>query len=326
MMSLRVLAIQLKRIGDVIQTVPAVSVLREVRPDAEVTILVECGSAGLIPMIPGVRGFARGTPGFWEWLRSSYDVCLDFSGTDRSALYAALSRAGRRITFQRFRKRWAQRLTCNVFVESSVRERHTADHFVDLLSGMGVHGQSSPLRLDVPPLSREIARLLPEAPYAVIHAGAARAEKFWPPERWAAVARTLFERFRLEVVLTGSRSAAEQSHIQEIRRSLSSVPAWDLSGATTLPELAGVIRGAAIFCGVDTAAMHLADAVGTPCVALFGPTNPFHWAPRQSRSVVLRAGVSAPFLPCQKGVPLDALPAEEVIASAASLLTQKAPA
>lgn len=317
----RVLVIQLKRIGDLILTTPALSVLREECPAAEVTVLAGGSCAGLLPMIPATRAFALGEPGFWSWVRSRYDCCLDFTGTDRSALFSILSRAPLRATFKRFGKKFRHRIASNIFVDSSVRERHTADHYTDLLQALQIRREGVPLWIEAPPLTPKVADRLPAGRYLVLHAGTARPEKYWLAPRWAEVARALAARFGLGIVLTGSQDPHEQSHIREILGHLAPVPCLDLSGATSLAELAAIIRGAALFCGVDTAAMHLADAAGVPLVALFGPTNPFHWRPRCARSIVLRAGVTPPFYPGQQGAPLDAIPVEDVVAAGISLLS-----
>jgi ADP-heptose:LPS heptosyltransferase len=121
----------------------------------------------------------------------------------------------------------------------------------------------------------------------------------------------LQERHRLSIVLTASMDAAEQQHLTKIKKSFSG-PCIDLSGKTNLLQLAGVIRRASLFCGVDTAAMHLADAMKTPTIALFGPTNPFHWRPRHTGSIVLRADTDEPFSPAQSGGPMEHLSADSV--------------
>ena len=91
-------------------------------------------------------------------------------------------------------------------------------------------------------------------------------------------------------------------------------------GETDLPGLAAVIKGARLLCGVDTAAMHLADAMKTPSLVLFGPTNPSRWRPRHARSEVLRARTRPPFTPQQKGGPMEQISVASVVEGVKRLL------
>jgi len=318
----KILVLQLKRIGDLILTTPTLALLRATFPDAEITLLTEKSCAGILPVIPGVRALVRGQEGFWGAAMSGYDVCLDFTGTDRSALFTTLSRAKIRATYARFGKKFPHRLAYTHFVDSSVRACHTADHYTDLLEVLGIQCHDAPLKLDLPQSAIQSAlAITPQSTYAVIHAGTARPEKYWLPERWAEVATFLAKTHAMQIVLTGSTDPAEISHLVAIRKALpDDVIVHDLSGKTGLPELAAVIQGAAIFCGVDTAAMHLADAVSTPTIALFGPTNPYHWRPRHTRSAVIRSQTTAPFTPEQKGGRMSEISRQQVLAAISDIL------
>lgn len=324
---MRILLLQLKRIGDLILTTPAIQALREARPGVRLTLVVDSSCASLVEALAvdecwihhktaGWGALVGRGPNAWTTTRLPAfrgDYCLDFTGTDRSALLAWASGCRHRVTYARFHKKFLRRRIFSEFVESSVRDSHTADHATDLLRPLGVDAENVPLALHLPGTARATAQtLLPEAgPYAVVHPGTARVEKYWNPEGWAEVIRFLRTEGGFIPVLTGSREPAEQTHLAAIQAALPT-PCPDLSGRTSLLELAAVIERAGIFCGVDTAAMHLADAVKTPAVALFGPTNPFHWRPRHTRSVVLRANTREPFSPGQKGGPMEQISPETV--------------
>ena len=170
-----------------------------------------------------------------------------------------------------------------------------------------------------PPGEGRCARAAGRVRTACVHAGTARPEKYWRPERWADVIDFLHDEFGLISVLTGSRDPGEREHLAKIKSALRCKHV-DLSGMTGLLELAGVIKGAKLLCGVDTAAVHLADAMNTPSLALFGPTNPYHWRPRIAKSVILRARTRAPFTPQQEGGPMEDIPAGAVIESLKELL------
>ena len=335
---MKILLIQLKRIGDLILTTPAVRCLREEFPSARLMLVVDSSCAGLLDSVAvderwiyrkggGLRGLVGRGSNAWlgrGLLISGADWSLDFSGTDRSTYLSTLSLAKRRVTFERFRRKPLRKYLYTDFVTSSVSERHTADHYTDLLRPLGVQRENVSLDLRLPAKSLARAGVLladagvPEA-YVVVHAGTARPEKYWRPERWADVIDFLHDEFGLISVLTGSRDSGEREHLAKIKSALRCKHV-DLSGMTGLLELAGVIKGAKLLCGVDTAAVHLADAMNTPSLALFGPTNPYHWRPRHAKSVILRARIRAPFTPQQKGGPMEDIPVGAVIESLKELL------
>ena len=323
---MRILVLQLKRIGDLILTTPALSLLEERFPGSEIRVLTSRGCAGIAPALPASSVIANGSPGFWKSaIAGGYDACLDFTGTDRSALLAALSRAPRRIAYARFKKRWPRHLAWNEFVDSPVKDRHTAEHHTDLLAPLGAKETDRPLDLRVPGESVGRARQLLENtgvsdPYAVLHPGTARPEKYWLADRWASVANTLI-RLGIRPVLTGSTDPGETAHIRQIRAACPD--AIDLAGKTNLLELAATIAGARVFCGVDTAAMHLADAMRVPTLALFGPTNPFHWMPRHTRHIVLRSRTEEPFSFSQKGGAMDAISSRQAIEALQQILSSQ---
>ncbi|CAN5695330.1 lipopolysaccharide heptosyltransferase II [soil metagenome] len=333
---MKILILQLKRIGDLILTTPAMRALREAYPSAKITLLADASCRSLLETMPVdewlVNEKTKGLlPSVVDKDRKDqslsqlgFDWCLDFTGSDRSTWFTFASNAPNRATFARFGKKMLKRMAYSQFVDSSVRHRHTADHYTDLLKALEIEREGVPLDLRVPDGANDaVVRLLAEEkvprPFAVIHAGTARPEKYWLPERWAEVAEYLHNKHHLGIVLTGSKDAAEQEHLAKIRAVIK-VPVSDLSARTNLTALAALIAKATIFCGVDTAAMHLADAVGTPTLALFGITNPFHWRPRQTRSIVLRADTVEPFVPGQKGGPMADIPTDVVIAGMKTLL------
>ncbi len=107
---MRILVLQLKRIGDLILTTPALWALRQNLPKANIVLAIEAGSRELLPAIDYVDDILvheRHGQNASTWLHlllRPYDLCLDFTGTDRSALFAVLSKASRRVTFE-----WVQR-------------------------------------------------------------------------------------------------------------------------------------------------------------------------------------------------------------------------
>jgi ADP-heptose:LPS heptosyltransferase len=127
-------------------------------------------------------------------------------------------------------------------------------------------------------------------------------------------------------VLTGGRSAVEQSQIAAIKKAARSKP-LDFSGKTTLLTLAALVRRARLLVTVDSAPMHFAAAWNTPQVVLFGPTNPFHWHPRSENAIVLLGETDGPltdFSPKQRAVSMNQISTKAVIDAMEALLSAPA--
>jgi predicted lipopolysaccharide heptosyltransferase III len=338
-----ILLIQLKRIGDLILTTPAIAAVRKTFPDSKVTLVVSDGCAPLLPAIVGVdrilimRRNLSDLSGFSAVLRQKFDYCIDFTRNDRSALLALLSRAKMRVVSYRVKRRAPIRGRCyNEFVMHRMRDMHTIDYNLSLVERMGVRDGSPALRLNLSPDAQEKARaLLQQAkvnrPYVVFHPGSARLEKFWQADRWAEVITHAITRWPVDAVLTGGTWRVEKSHVAEIEAKLprrvegsNAGSVIDLSGKMDLLTLAAMVADAKLLVTVDSAPMHLAAALGTPQVVLFGPTNPFHWRPRQSPAVILQGESPGPlleFAPKQARLPMKLISTKTVIDAMDALLS-----
>jgi predicted lipopolysaccharide heptosyltransferase III len=331
---LNVLLIQLKRIGDLVLTVPAIAALRKNFPTAKISLVAAHGSRELLPAIPGLdqtfvaRGRISDAAQFFAVAKAKFDYCLDFSRTDRSAFLTVLSGAKRRITYDTVRREPLRQLSYNEFVPSQVRFVHTIDHHLALLAPLGVHEVAREIHLELTTVAKAKATtLIAEKKlgerFVILHPGSAREEKFWIARRWAELADQISNTRGLRCVLTGGKSRMEQEHIAQIKAHLQ-VPVVDLSGKLDLLSLAALLQRARLLVTIDSAPMHLAGALGTPQVALFGPTNPFHWRPRTTPALILRAGYPAPmadFLPKQPPHAMKEISTEQVIDAMQTLLS-----
>ncbi len=337
---MRILALQLKRIGDLVLTTPALHALKSA--GAHVTLVTMDGTAALSPMLAGtvdatlVYRSSGGNITLWKQLwRDGFDACVDFTGRDRSALMTLASRAGTRtIARPSLRKgRW-RRLCYNAVADAPVRSRHTVDHYLDHLAPLR---PLLPLALPDDPSAGPILRLPPGAithaaqilavhgigadeEFFVVHPGSARREKYWLPARWAEVIAFCQGTLHRRCVLTGgSGDPTENEYLARLRSALREhgQSCVDLAGQLDLATLTAVLARAAWFLGVDSGPMHLAAAWRRPQIVLFGPTNPFHWRPRHPGCLVLQAGHGdAPvreFAERSPGGPLDLISTRAVI-------------
>jgi predicted lipopolysaccharide heptosyltransferase III len=335
-----ILLLQLKRIGDLILTTPAIAALRESFPSAQVTIIVSSECADLLPAISNVdrilmaRRNLRDLALFFTVASRRFDYCIDFTRNDRSAFLAFSSGARRRIVSYRVRDQSKTRACVYTdFVSARMRDMHTIDYNLALLEPLGGPGASRAPHLPLPQTAREKADELRRdwkisKSYVILHPGSARQEKLWEAERWAEVIERFGRNSGVDLVLTSGASRHEQAHIAAIKNKTQQ-QIIDLSGKTDLLTLAALIRQAQLLVTVDSAPMHLAAATRTPQVALFGPTNPFHWRPRESPALILQGKSAAPlteFSPVQPRFPMSQISTEAVIGAMDVLLSRHAAA
>jgi ADP-heptose:LPS heptosyltransferase len=324
----RILALQLKRIGDVILTAPALGSLRERFADAHITLAVSEESAPLVPLIDAVndhivlRGRKTHARAWLALPLRGFDLCVDFTGNDRSAFATFFSRAAQRVTFAAAGKGRLRSFPYTQLVRSSARENHTIDHYAALARACGA--ETCPeliLRL------RGAAHVPAEKPFVIVHPGSARPEKFWLADRWAALIDHIQNVHRLECRITGGRSAAERAHIAMIEAAAQH-PLTNTAGMLDLTEFAALVAQARACISCDTAAVHLAAAFQRPQLVLFGPTNPFHWRPLHNHALVLSAAhPESPlqtFDPRMRGGPMSAISTDAVIRATDALLTATA--
>jgi len=278
----RVLIVKLSAIGDVLHALPTAVALRQALPEAEIAWAVEGRARELLdghPAIDRVISLPR------RWLKSpgevlrvrrqlqqlDADVTIDAQGLLKSGVLSWLSGAGMRIGYAAPEAREGSAWFSTHRVSSTAA--HVVDRHLELLTPLGISDDTP--RFDIP--RPEEARrnvdawwkslALPDTP-AVINPGAGWSSKLWPTERFAAVARQLGRRHGLvSLVVWGGpseREAAEQIVSASAGEAVLAPP-------TTLQELAEVARRSRVFLSSDTGPLHLAVAVGTPCVGLFGP-------------------------------------------------------
>jgi ADP-heptose:LPS heptosyltransferase len=329
-----ILLLQLKRLGDLILSTAAFSALRKLFPEARITLLIDDYSRELLPAISSVDEVwtydRKNSLNLWARLiPREFDLCLDFTGNDRSALIAFLSKASRRIGFTFLAKRAIRSWVYTDLVPSPVRERHTVDHYLDLVRSLGKLEPEPAPWLSIPPSVLTSAHLLRkelsmQEHYFVVHPGTARPEKYWPAERWCVVIKYVWEALKIPCLLTGGNNPQELKHVRDIQNALgASFQSFSLAGRIDFLMTTAMISQTQLFLGVDTAAAHVAALFQRPALVLFGPTNPFHWSPRHRSGRVVRAGFGYPYeanQPREQGHPMSELSTETVIHAMEDLL------
>ncbi len=304
MVPMRILVVRLSSLGDVVHAVPAVAGLRRTFPEARIDWLVDDRYGELVDLVeavdrrigvPRTRGLAR-LPRLVRGLREArYDVALDLQGLLKSALLARSAGARRLIGLEpaHLRERpagWLYSETPRLGDPVHVIERNLA-----LVAGLGVRAR--PVEFPLADRSSAVVREARDAlgadrarPFALINPNAAWASKRWPPARFGALARGLASTRGLRSVVLwgpGERALAERV-VDAAAGAAAPAP------ATTVGRLVALARAAAVVVSGDTGPLHVAAAVGTPTVGIYGPSDPRRNGPWSPGDVVV-----SPRQPCR---------------------------
>jgi len=301
----RALVTKLRHHGDVLLASPVFSALARAAPHVEIDALVYAETAPMLANHPAIarihtidrdwkkRGIATQLAGEWRLLRAlrarRYDLLVHLTEHPRGLTLAQWLRPRYAVTRERNDGGWAWRRRFTHFYRLPKRTpRHAVEANLDALRRIGVQPEPADRRLVLVPDRAAHARaeaLLAEhglAPGAFVHAhpGSRWFFKCWP----AASTAALYDRIAggHAIVVTGAPDPRERELVAAILGRVA--PATrarivDLTGRLTLPELAALTARARAFVGVDSAPMHIAAAMGTPTLALFGPSGEQEWGP-----------------------------------------------
>lgn len=301
----RFLLVRLSSIGDIVHALPAAAALAESFPGAELHWVLEKRFAVLLRGNPHVRrlieldtlGWRKNLlalttlgdllVGLADLRRFAYDAALDFQGLYKSALLARLSRARERIGFA---DPWLREPAAAVFYTDHVAPRgreHVIEMNLALAERLGARARQWQFPLprsddDDAYVERELARREVES-FILLNPGGGWMSKRWAPENYAELIRRLARRVKHSFILTGSPE--EEVMNRRILEVSATARAHYLP--TTLVQSLSLTRRARLFVGGDTGPLHLAAAVGTPIVAIYGPTSPARNGPFSKDDIVL---------------------------------------
>ncbi|QDX81589.1 putative lipopolysaccharide heptosyltransferase III [Denitratisoma sp. DHT3] len=347
----RALVIKLRHHGDVLLSSPVLSVLKAAAPGCEVDALVYADTAPMLAGHPALSALhvidrawkrlgplaqARAELGLLRALRArNYDLVIHLTEHRRGAWLARLlgpcwSVAPR----QKGRGRFWRGSFSHFYSQPGNALRHTVERNLDALRVLGLHPEPAARRLTMVPGAEAGARvdaLLRDAGLAAggfihLHPASRWLFKCWPAESMAALADALHQRGHA-LVLSAAPDPRERELVAAIR-ARSQAPLVDFSGQLSLRELAALTARARLFVGVDSAPMHIAAAVGTPAVALFGPSGDKEWGPWMTPHRVVASALH-PCRPCgldgcgggKVSDCLVTLPVARVLAACEELLT-----
>jgi heptosyltransferase-3 len=332
-----ILIIKLRYIGDVLLATPTMRAIKAAWSDVRVTMMVNRGTEDVLSGNPDVDEIVVLDKGSlaaqWRLIvglrRRGFDTVIDLTDGDRSAFLSWISGAPVRIGFND-EHRWRGRCYTQV-VHPAPGVQHRIDRDLEALKPMSIQTGSKDPQLWLTPEEENSAdQLLDQLgvqrsqSIVILQPGARYWFKAWPPERFAELADHLTSQYGSQVLIGGSYQDIDLA--QQIQQMAKSSPVI-MAGRTTIKQFAAIAKKSALFVGSDSGAMHIAAAVGTPMVALFGPSNPDEWGPRGGEVEVIYKGLDCRicFHPtCLRGEQncMQLITIDEVLMAAARLMGQ----
>jgi len=302
----RILICRLSAIGDCVHTIPLAVKAKELWPNCKLTWIVDCVALQLLQPHPAVdevikieRHWVKNAR-LWKTLRRelqerNFDLTLDPQGLIKSGMLAWLSGARIRIGFDYSHGRELAPILANRRVTRT--QRHMVDTYLELLSPWSpTSAGQAEFQMPIYAATENVPAILLASgfdllePFACMTPGAGWATKLWPVDRFAAVASYLQAKHNLRSLVLWAGDSEKAMADQIMANSNGSAL---VAPRTSLTELAELARRAKLFLASDTGPLHIAAAVGSPCVGLFGPTWGDESGPYGSKCV----SVQSPKLP-----------------------------
>jgi heptosyltransferase-3 len=236
--------------------------------------------------------------------RYRFDWAIELRGSDRGAIMAFLSGAPVRIgRYLNDKGAWRNHLYTHQVSPSPQKElyEYAAEHCLNILAPFGLETIHRKPILEVPPSIQSRIdtifknEMIPaDRPIIAIHAFSLWPFKEWQMPQWAKLIDYMNSRYPVTIILTGAME--ERPRVEELC-SLCRIRPYNLAGKTSIGEMSGLLQRCRLFIGVDTGALHIAAAVDTPTIGIFGPSPAVMWAPRGNQHSVITKKI--PCVPCR---------------------------
>jgi heptosyltransferase I len=298
----RFLVVRLGSLGDIVHTFPAVAGLRESFPQAEIVwlthphwkTLVESSELATEVWEMETRSYSSLRDILARIRKARFTTAIDYQGLWKSAALPFLARVRRRIGFSAHSIR---EFGVPILYTDRVRvsQSHIVDQNGELSQRAGARNSVGPVTLSVPELEETVVlQLLRSAlieRYIVLSPAGGWRSKCWPPDRYGTLCQEIHANLALRCVL--NQGPGDEECVATVKAASGEANPFAYNGS--LGQLMALLRNAVCVVGGDTGPLHLAAALGTPVVALFGPTDPARNGPYRPRAslakdiVVLRS-------------------------------------
>jgi len=298
----KILLIKQRNIGDVLLLVPTIMALRESFPNTYIAVLVNSGTEEMLTFNPAIDEIIvfdrkwKGMPFLKRWIKEisfvrnihkkKFDMVINLTEGDRGAIFSLLSGAKYRLGFNPSGKGFLGKKHIFTHLEEVPDKKfHVVDYNLALLKVLEIKPSNKDISIY---FSEEDAKYIEEIFYknsiqkedilVHIHPTSRWLFKCWSDRKMAEVIDYLRLEKKTKVFLTAAPSKKELEKIENILSYTTSEPI-NLAGSTTLKQLVALSSKCDLFFGIDSAPMHIAAAVKTPVIALFGPSGEFNWGP-----------------------------------------------
>ena len=306
----RILVVKLDHLGDVLLATPVFSNLRKAYPNTELQVLTGAWSRVILENHPDVdKVLEYNSPAFcrsgqptsfknalqlFRHLRAEkYDLLVELRGDWRIVLFALLRVAPRRLNRPSLQ-------IANKLGFSQFSGTHETTRNLDVLARSGI---PTPIQTTTFSVTREDGnwasnflqthRIRVEQPFIVIHPGSPILLKRWQPERYAELSDWLITQKHAQILFVGVKD--EIPIIRQIQN-LMEGKSINIAGKTTITQLASILHKCHVFIGNDSGPMHLAAAVGTQTIGLYGPSDPKRFGPVGDKCQTIKKKLDCP--PC----------------------------
>ncbi len=285
----RIAIIRFDHLGDVILTTPLFRILRMKFPHAKITLLCRTIAKEIMQENKNLdevisleppwfdRNKEQNKQGFNNFIeehKKYYDLVLELHADPRNIFFA--DKIGKYTIGYGIR---GFGFLLNKTAEYSLEKKHIIERNSDVLSAIGTYEKDKKdmkTEITIPQkVENDMRKDLPKGFLICINPGTGRSTKMWDTLKWAKVADELIKKYNVTIVFTGSQK--EKGIIQEITEDMHAKKYVDMSGKTSPLTLAAVIKQCSLFISPDTGPLHIARAVETPSIGLFGPVDPAVW-------------------------------------------------
>ncbi|MCX5701866.1 MAG: lipopolysaccharide heptosyltransferase II [Candidatus Omnitrophica bacterium] len=337
----RILIVRTDRIGDVLLSTPVIKALRDSYPRAYISMMVSTYAKDIVegnPYLDEVITYDKDIR-HRSWLASikfaqslkkkRFDLAVILHPTNRAHIITFFAGIPKRIGYDR---KSGFLLTDRIKHEKQFGEKHELEYSLDLVRYLGIEPKDKNLFMPINPESERWVEELFEkegiekkAKLLAIHPGASCPSKIWPNERFSEVADRLIDRYSFKVLLiAGPKDIIKAERVLKNMRG----NAINLAGKISVSQLASVLKRCALFISNDSGPVHIASAVGTPVISIFGRNqkglSPKRWGPVGSKDRVLHKEVGC--ISClahncvKEFACLKAITVEDVVDAAESIL------
>ncbi|MDD5428227.1 MAG: lipopolysaccharide heptosyltransferase II [Candidatus Omnitrophica bacterium] len=337
----RVLIVRLDRIGDVLLSTPVIKAVREVCPDGYIAFMARRHAYDILAGNPYLdeiiiyekegrdKGLLKNIKFIRSLRRKRFDIALVLHPTKRTHLLMALAGIPETVGYN---KKWGFLLTTRIPHTKQYGLKHEIDYVLDILRYTGLEPKDRTLYMPVNSVSeRNVDSIFEENGIKkgdlciAINPGASCVSKRWGVEKFAKAAAALAEKYKAKVIIT---AGADDKKLGDKISSLLHDNCLNLSGRTSVADVASVLRRVKLFVSNDSGPVHIACAVGTPVIAIFGRSDrglsPGRWGPVGNRDIILHKDVGCVEClahNCRKGFKcLEAVTVAEVLQAADKIL------